>query len=146
MTIPRPFGPAVAAVAFVFTLVAFVGIDFVWLTSTSETLYRPILKDILLDGFRPAPAVLFYLVYMIGLVWFAVRPAYASGRLYAAFGNGALFGCVAYGTYDLTNQATLKVWSTTLTIADMVWGSLLSAIASTIATAILGVVFRRGTK
>ena len=113
MTILRTFGPAVAVVAYVLTLVAFVGIDFIWLTSTSETLYKANLKDILLDGFRPAPAILFYFVYIVGLVWFAVRPAHLSGQLAAASGNGALFGFVAYGTYDLTNQATLKVWSTT---------------------------------
>ena len=143
MTILRSFGPGVAVVAYVLTLVAFVGIDFIWLTSTSETLYKANLKDILLDGFRPAPAILFYFVYIVGLVWFAVRPAHLSGQLAAASGNGALFGFVAYGTYDLTNQATLKVWSTTITVADMVWGSQLSAVAATIATVILGILVRR---
>lgn len=143
MTNARALGPGAAAAAYIVTLVVFVGIDFIWLTSTSETLYKPALKDILLDGFRPAPAILFYFVYILGLVWFAVRPGFSSGRLAASVGNGALFGFVAYGTYDLTNQATLKVWSTTLTVVDMCWGSILSAVAATAAAAIIGVVFHR---
>lgn len=146
MTSSRVFGPRTAAAAYLLTLLVFACIDFVWLASTSETLYKPVLKDILLDGFRPAPAIVFYLLYIIGLVWFAVRPALLAGRLDYAIGNGALFGCVAYGTYDLTNQATLKAWSTTLTVADMVWGSILSAVAATLATAILGAILRRSNR
>ena len=60
------------------TLAAFLGIDFIWLSFSSERLYRPILKDILVDGFRPAPAIVFYLLYAAGLVYFAVRPGLAA--------------------------------------------------------------------
>ena len=77
--------------------------------------------------FRPVPAVLFYLVYIAGLTFFAVRPALASGSLGTALLYGAAFGFVAYATYDLTNQATLKNWSTVLTVADLAWGTVLSA-------------------
>jgi uncharacterized membrane protein len=64
--------------AYLTTLAAFAGIDIIWLSATGVRLYRPILKDILVDGFRPAPAIAFYLVYAAGLVYFAVRPGLVS--------------------------------------------------------------------
>ena len=88
------------------------------------------LKDILLDGFRPAPAVIFYFLYAAGLVVFAVRPGLAAESPRLALLSGGLFGLCAYATYDLTNQATLRDWTTTLTLADLAWGTVLSAIAA----------------
>jgi uncharacterized membrane protein len=125
-------------IAYVVTLVAFAAIDFVWLSTMANTLYKPTMGDMLAPAFRPVPAVLFYLVYVAGLIFFAVRPALASGSLGTALAYGAAFGFVAYATYDLTNQATLKNWSTVLTIADLVWGTLLSAIAAGIGQWVTG--------
>jgi len=119
-------------VAYLVTLIAFVAIDFVWLSTMANALYKPTMGDMLAPAFRPVPAVLFYLLYVAGLTFFAVRPALASGSLGTALLYGAAFGFVAYATYDLTNQATLKNWSTTLTIADLIWGSLLSAVTASI--------------
>ena len=119
-------------VAYLVTLLAFVGIDFVWLSIAAERLYRLILKGILLDGFRVVPAVAFYLVFVVGLVAFAVRPALAAESPRLALHSGALFGLCAYATYDLTNQATLRDWTTTLTLADLAWGTVLSAMAAVI--------------
>ena len=112
------------------TLIAFVVIDFVWLSLAAERLYRPTLREILLDGFRFAPAVVFYLVYAAGLVTLAVRPGLAAGSVRLVFQNGAIFGFCAYATYDLTNQATLRNWTTSLTLADIAWGTILSASAA----------------
>jgi uncharacterized membrane protein len=125
----------VSLTAYLTTLAALFGIDFVWLSLASEKLYRPILKDILVDGFRPAPAIAFYLVYAAGLVYFAVRPGLASESWGRAALNGALFGFFAYATYDLTSQATLRNWTATLTVADMAWGTILSALAAAIGVA-----------
>ena len=125
----------VSLTAYLTTLAALFGIDFVWLLLSNDKLYRPILKDILVDGFRPAPAIAFYLVYAAGLVYFAVRPGLASESWSRALLNGALFGFFAYATYDLTNQATLRNWTTTLTVADMAWGTILSAVAAAIGVA-----------
>jgi uncharacterized membrane protein len=97
-----------------------------------ERLYRPILKDVLAGGFRPAPAIAFYLAYAAGLVYFAVRPGLAAQSLRTAALDGALFGFFAYATYDLTNQATVRNWTTTLSLADMAWGTILSAAAAAI--------------
>lgn len=118
-------------VAYGAAALAMLGLDAVWLTLSADRLYRPLLGDMLLPDFRPAPAILFYLLYVAGVVIFAVRPALTAGRWTAAAGYGALFGFFCYATYDLTNQATLKTWSTTVTVVDMGWGTFLTACAAT---------------
>lgn len=128
------------ALAYLATGIVFLACDMVWLSVTGSRLYRPLLGDLLLEKFRLLPAIGFYLVYMAGIVFFAISPAITSGRWTAALGNGAVLGFVAYATYDLTNQATLKSWSTTITILDLCWGTVLTAVSATlgyvIATAI----------
>ena len=120
-------------VAFIAAAVAFGALDALWLGWAGPNFYRPRLGDILADSFRMAPALVFYAAYIAAIVWFAVRPGLANG-LGAAALNGALLGAICYATYDLTNQATLKQWSTTVTIADICWGAFATAIAATIAT------------
>jgi uncharacterized membrane protein len=75
-------------------------------------------------------AVAFYLVYIFGVLFFAVRPALAAGDWRVGLLNGALFGFFAYATYDLTNLATLKGWSLPVSLVDIAWGAVLSAIAA----------------
>ena len=119
-------------IAYVATFVAAVAMDFVWLSQMADRLYRPVMGDMMLDQFRLPPAIVFYVMYVAGLVFFAVRPALSSRKWSTAFAHGAALGVVAYGTYDLTNQATLKNWSTMLTLADLGWGAILSGSASTL--------------
>ncbi len=111
--------------------VTMAALDAIWLAMANSRLYRPVLAPILTDGFRPVPAVLFYLVYLVGVIIFAVTPALRRGRWTTATLMGALFGFFAYATYDLTNQATLKVWATRLTLIDLGWGTCLTAAAAT---------------
>ena len=106
-------------------------LDAVWLTIMANSFYRPLLGEIMLDGFRPAPAVVFYVLYVGGITVFALHPAFASGQWTTAAVHGALFGFFAYATYDLTNQATLKSWSMLVTLVDMAWGCFLTAVAAT---------------
>jgi uncharacterized membrane protein len=113
--------------------IVMLALDALWLTLTAGSFYRRLLGDIMLDGFRPAPAVAFYVLYLCGIVVFAVHPAFASGRWITATVYGALFGFFAYATYDLTNHATLRTWSTLVTIVDMAWGCVLTAVAATAA-------------
>jgi uncharacterized membrane protein len=113
------------------TLVAFLALDAVWLSRMADALYRPTMGDMLLDGFRIAPALIFYVVYIVGVVHFAVRPGLAGGA-WSTLADAALFGFVAYATYDLTNQATLKNWSTWLTVADLAWGTFVTATAASV--------------
>ena len=119
---------AVIAVALVFG-----ALDAVWLSWAGPNFYRPKLGDLLADSFRMAPALVFYAAYVAAVVWFAVRPGLANGIASAAL-NGALLGAICYATYDLTNQATLRTWSTTVTIADIVWGAFATAVAASAAT------------
>ena len=118
--------------AYVATLVVFVGLDSVWLTLTGSPLYKATLGDILLPTFLPAPAIAFYLIFVIGVVIFAVAPAIRSGRWTSALVYGALFGFFSYGVYDLTNWATLRNWTATITIADICWGTVLNGVAASL--------------
>lgn len=118
------------SIAYAATLVIFVIVDSLWLGTMAERLYKPILGDILLVRFAFAPAVIFYLLYPAGLVFFAVNPALKAGGLATAALHGAMFGFFTYATYDLTNQATLRNWSTLLTLADVSWGTFLGAVAA----------------
>lgn len=116
--------------AYCATLIAFVAIDFIWLSIMADRLYRPTLGDMLAPQFRLAPAVAFYLIYAAGLTFLGVSAGLMSGSMATAALYGAAVGFMAYATYDLTNQSTLKNWSTGLTIADLIWGTFLSAVAS----------------
>jgi len=119
------------SVAYVATGIAFLAIDSIWLITMADLLYRPLLGDLLTESFNLAPAVLFYLIYIGGIVIFAIRPALATGRWTTAALFGALFGFCAYATYDLTNQATIRDWPTLITVADLFWGTFLTATAAT---------------
>jgi len=94
-------------------------------------LYRPTLRDIMLTDVNLPAGIAFYLIYPVGLVIFAILPAVKSGSLAHATLGGALLGFFTYMTYDLTNQATLRNWTTQLTLIDTGWGTLLGAIAAT---------------
>jgi uncharacterized membrane protein len=116
--------------AYLVTLIVFVAIDFVWLSNMADRLYRPMLGDLLAPGFQLAPAIAFYLLYTAGLTFLAVRPGLASASLATAMIHGAVLGFTAYATYDLTNQSTLRNWPAIVTIADLIWGTVLSGIAA----------------
>ena len=106
-------------------------LDGAWLSFAAKRLYRPLLGDMLADGFRLAPAALFYFLYVAGIVVLAVAPGLAAGKWTIALTRGIVLGLIAYGTYDLTNQATLRQWSGFVTIADMCWGTILTGAAAT---------------
>ncbi|WP_407185898.1 DUF2177 family protein [Bradyrhizobium centrosematis] len=110
--------------------VTFVAVDMVWLTTMVERLYRPMLGDMLRAQPNLVAAAAFYVLYPVGLIWFAVLPAQQDGGALRAFTSGLLLGCFTYATYDLTNQATLRNWSTGLTLADVCWGSLLGGVSA----------------
>lgn len=113
------------------TVVVFLALDFVWLTTIALGLYRREIGTLLLDKPSLGIAAGFYLVYVVGIVYFCVMPALNGGNWVNAMVSGAILGLVAYGTYDITNLATLKNWSMTVAIADMSWGTVLTAISAT---------------
>ncbi len=109
------------------------GLDFLWLSNTSGPLYHRAVGAVMADSPNMTAAVAFYLIYILGILVFAVRPALASGDWRTAAIFGALFGFFAYATYDLTNLATLKVWSLRISLIDMAWGTALTATTASIA-------------
>jgi uncharacterized membrane protein len=119
-------------IAYFATGLVFLAIDAVWLTLAAQRLYRPLMDEMLVESFRLAPAMLFYLIYIAGIVVFAIAPALATERWTTATSYGAFLGLFAYATYDLTNQATLRNWPVAVTIADLCWGTFLTASAATI--------------
>jgi uncharacterized membrane protein len=118
------------AIAYAATLTVFAVVDLIWLAVVAKGFYRAEIGHLLADKFNLPAAVVFYLLYVAGLLIFAVLPALESGRAIDALKIGALFGLFAYATYDLTNLATLKDWSLKLTLVDMAWGSFLSGLSA----------------
>ncbi len=110
------------------TLVIFLAMDSLWIGFVALPSYRATFGDML--QFRAVPSVVFYLLYLVGILFFVVRPALQGGGWTTALATGALFGFIAYGTYDLTNYATLRPWSLGLTASDMVWGAVVTGVAS----------------
>lgn len=119
-------------ISYVATGLVFLALDAVWLGLAASRLYRPMIGGLMADRIDLPAAIIFYLLYIAGLTVFAVQPALASGRWMTALLLGGFFGLVAYGTYDLTNQATLKNWPAMMSMIDMAWGTLLSAAAATL--------------
>lgn len=117
-------------IAYVSTAAVFLGLDFLWLGFVARTLYRDWIGALMRDELNMAAAGAFYLVYVIGLVIFAVAPALKTGSWQTAPIYGALFGVFAYGTYEMTNFATLKGWPIAMVITDITWGTALSAMAA----------------
>ena len=113
-------------IAYIATGISFAVIDSFWLRTMYTRLYVPEIGELLMKGLRWGPAISFYLLYILGIMIFAVGPALQSGKWQTALIQGAMFGFFCYMTYDLTNHATLKVWSLKVTILDMIWGTLLT--------------------
>ncbi|MEZ5843347.1 MAG: DUF2177 family protein [Hyphomicrobiaceae bacterium] len=119
-------------IAYIATAVVFLAVDFLWLGYVAYGLYRAQLGSLLAEPFNMTAAVGFYLIYVIGILVFAVAPALKSGQWTDALLYGALFGFFCYATYDMTNLATLKDWPLTITLVDISWGTGLTALSATV--------------
>jgi uncharacterized membrane protein len=117
-------------IAYVVTLVVFCGLDFCWLTVTTPLLYTPDIGPLMAAKPNMVAVATFYLLFMVGLAVFAIAPGLDRGGVRGAAMRAALFGFIAYGTYDLTSLAVLRGFTVRLTIADMVWGAAVSAVAA----------------
>ena len=112
------------------TLVAFFAIDMVWLGLVARTFYRNYLDFLLTPNTNWIAAVLFYLLFSLGVMVFVVVPGLQDNSLKATLLRAALFGLITYATYDLTNLATVKNWPVLITVVDMAWGTVLSVAVS----------------
>jgi uncharacterized membrane protein len=128
--------------AYVVTAVVFAVMDFGWLSWAKDQLYTPEIGPLLIDGVRLPPAIAFYLLYILGVTGLCVLPGLSERSWLRGAGSGALLGLAAYAAYDLTNQATMKLWSTKVTILDLAWGTFATAAASGLSVLILGAVLR----
>lgn len=105
-------------------------IDAAWLITMMDRLYKPALGSLLKQPIDFVAAIAFYLIYIMGVTVLAIAPALREGGLGRALISGAVLGLVAYGTYDLTNQATLVGWSWRVTLIDIAWGTTLTAVTA----------------
>lgn len=112
------------------TLAAFFIIDIIWLTLVARRFYSQQLGSLMAPRTRWLPAVIFYLLFIAGLLVFVVLPGLAADSLSRTLLTAAFFGLVTYATYDLTNLATIRDWPWKMTLVDLVWGTVLSVLVS----------------
>lgn len=122
-------------------LPVFFVIDMIWLGLVARNFYRQHLGGLMRPDVNWVAAIVFYLLFIVGLVVFVIEPAIDAGSLLQAVWRGALFGLVTYATYDLTNLATLRDWPVLVTVVDLAWGMVL---ASSVAAITYGIGSRVG--
>lgn len=120
-------------IAYGVAALSFLALDAVWLRWASVNLYKPVIGELMAKDFNLPAAVAFYLIYIAGITWFAIRPGLEGGGVQAAMLNGILLGALCYATFDLTNQAVMKVWATHISVLDILWGAFVTGAASAIA-------------
>ena len=117
-------------VTYVAALITMVAIDLLWLGVIAKPLYQQGIGHLMAEKPNIPAAVLFYVLYPVGIVIFAIAPDAVSASWLKTFTSAALFGLFAYATYDLTNLATLKGWPASLAALDMAWGSLVTGVSA----------------
>lgn len=109
-------------------------IDIIWLAGIAKNLYRQELGYIMSPKPNWLAAILFYFIFVVGLVFFVIHPAVEKDSWTLALFTGMLFGLVSYSTYDLTNLATLADWPLKITVIDLIWGTSLGGLVSMVTT------------
>ena len=115
----------------------FLFIDVIWLSQSFSYFYQPNIGDLLREDVILFPAALFYLIYPLGITILVVLPLLKKGLFKTIFLKGFVLGFVAYGTYNLTNMATLQGWSASVVVVDMIWGGVLTGVSSLLGTYIV---------
>lgn len=116
--------------SYALTAVVFFAIDLVWLGFAARGIYQKYLGHLLSEQVNWTAAIIFYLLFIVGIFIFVIMPAVEKESITRALTLGALFGFFTYATYDLTNLATLKSWPLTIVLVDIAWGATLTAIVS----------------
>ena len=122
---------------YIATLIVFFAIDFLWIGIVARTFYRKYIGFLLAPSPNWIAAIIFYLLFILGLLFFVVVPGLKENSFKTTFLRAALFGLITYSTYDLTNLATVKDWPLLITAVDMIWGTVLS-IAVSLASFMIG--------
>jgi uncharacterized membrane protein len=121
---------------YVIAAATFLVLDLLWLGVVAREFYRVQLGPLMADEINWTAALVFYALFILGLVIFVIQPAMAAGSWPQAALYGALFGLICYATYDLTNLATLKGWPVQMALVDMAWGAAVSATVAATTTAL----------
>lgn len=119
------------------TLIIFFAVDLIWLGLIAKRLYRHYIGYLLASSPNWVAAIVFYSIYIVGLVYFAISPGLEKNNIYHSLKAGMFFGFITYATYDLTNLATIKNWPLEITIIDLIWGTFLCGIVSFVSHLIL---------
>lgn len=117
-------------IAYFLTAIVFFVIDLIWLGLIAKNFYAKNLSEFLSEQVNWLAAIIFYLIFIAGICFFAIYPAIEKKSIYVAIFYGLLFGFFTYSTYDLTNYATLKDWPLKVVLVDIIWGSVLSSLVS----------------
>jgi len=117
-------------VLYLITATVFLLLDAVMLKTVMKPLFEQHIGDWLLDEIRMRPAIIFYLFYVAGVLWFVSLPALRTGVPVNALIGGAILGAMAYGTYEFTNFATLRDWSVQMVAVDLTWGAVLTGFSA----------------
>ncbi|MFP4078772.1 MAG: DUF2177 family protein [Candidatus Izemoplasmataceae bacterium] len=118
-------------------LLVFFVVDMLWLGIIAKRFYNDQIGHLLKTNVNWGAAILFYLIFIAGIVTFVLMPAWNDGSFVKALLLGGLFGFIAYSTYDLTNLATMKDWPLLITVVDLLWGTALGALTASISYGIL---------
>ena len=114
----------------------FLFIDIIWLSQSFSYIYQPNIGELLRENIIIFPAILFYIIYPLGATILVALPSLEKVLLKTIFINGFILGVIAYGTYNLTNMATLEGWSAKVVIIDMIWGGFLTGVSVLLGTLI----------
>ena len=115
---------------YLITAFVFFVFDIIWLGLISKQLYRNHLGHLMAPQVNWVAALIFYTLFIFGLIFFVINPSIEKGSLSYAILAGGFYGLIAYATYDLTNLATIKDWPLNITIIDLIWGTFLNAMTS----------------
>jgi uncharacterized membrane protein len=118
------------ALSYLLTTLVFFAIDMTWLGFIAKNLYRKYLGAFLSDNVNWTAAIVFYLLFIVGIFYFSILPSVEKNDFSKTVISGALFGLFTYATYDLTNLATLKNWPLNIVFIDIIWGMVLTALVS----------------
>ena len=121
-----------SVILYLATFGVFFVIDLAWLLVMNSRFYKKQLSELMAEKVKWLPAILFYLLFIAGVLLLIVIPAVNHGTWITVLLKGGLMGMISYGTYDLTNLASIRNWPLKATIVDIVWGTLLSAVVATI--------------
>lgn len=124
-------------ITYISMLILFLLLDSIWLGLIAKDLYKNNIGHLMGGKVIWGAAIIFYLLFIVGILIFAVLPSIETTSVLKTLLLGALFGLITYATYDLTNQATLKDWPLKITIIDMLWGSTISMLVSYIGFTII---------